>query len=236
MIDFHMHVLPGMDDGSRNIFVSLAMLEKSAEQGIKTVAATSHFYAQENSPKQFLERRQRAADILMDAMEDEDWTPPRILLGAEVHFFDGMSAVSDLDKLCLEGTNFLLLEMPFVRWTDRMLREVDELIRRGIEPVAAHIERYMHIQSEKTMKAFLDKDILVQTNANFFIFRKTERRALKMLKNARIQFLGSDAHNITSRPPNLGYARDIVEKKLGGPALSYLRSYETLATRGGGAE
>lgn len=235
MIDFHIHALPGMDDGSGNVFVSLAMLERSTEQGIKTVAATPHFYAQENSPEQFLERRQRAADTLMDAMGDEDWIPPRVLLGAEVHFFDGMSAVADLDKLCLEGTNFLLLEMPFVRWTERMLREVDELIRRGIEPVAAHIERYMRIQSEKTMNAFLEKDILVQANANFFIFRQTERRALKMLKNARIHFLGSDAHNITSRPPNLGYARDIIEDKLGSAALNYLRSYENLVTRGGRA-
>lgn len=233
MIDFHMHVLPGMDDGSGNVFVSLAMLEKSAEQGIKTVAATPHFYAQENSPAQFLERRQRAADTLMNAMGDEDWTPPRLLLGAEVHFFDGMSAVADMEKLCLEGTNFLLLEMPFVHWSDRMLREVDELIRRGIEPVAAHIERYMRIQPEKTMNAFLEKDVLIQANANFFIFRKTERRALKMLKNAQIHFLGSDAHDITSRPPNLGYARDIIEDKLGSGALNYLRSYETLATRGG---
>ncbi len=230
MIDFHMHVLPALDDGSRNLFISLAMLERSVEQGIRTIAATPHFYARDNSPEQFLRRRQKAYDKLVSAMAiDEDWKPPRLLLGAEVHFFDGMSAVEDLEKLCLEGTDFLLLEMPFTRWTDRMLREVDEMISRGIEPVAAHIERYMDIQPGKTMRRFLEKEVLIQTNASFFLNKKTERKALQMLAREQIHFLGSDAHNLTTRAPNLGPARDLIRKKLGPEAMGHLHFYESLA-------
>ena len=45
MTDLHMHVLPGMDDGSKDVRTSIAMLKRSASYGVDTVAATSHFYA-----------------------------------------------------------------------------------------------------------------------------------------------------------------------------------------------
>ena len=60
MTDFHMHVLPGMDDGSKNVETSTAMLERSAAGGVDTVAATSHFYAEDNSIRRYLARRRAA--------------------------------------------------------------------------------------------------------------------------------------------------------------------------------
>jgi protein-tyrosine phosphatase len=122
--------------------------------------------------------------------------------------------------------------MPFVPWTERMLREVRTIAQRGLIPVAAHVERYMDIQSRKTMAAFMDMDILIQCNANFFLRAKTGRKALKMLKNRKIHFLGSDSHNTTVRPPNLGEALGLIEKKLGPAAIEHLQSYEQLATEG----
>lgn len=227
MLDFHIHVLPAMDDGSRDAAMSLKMLEQSAADGVDTVAATSHFYAGDNAPAQFLARRRRAYDALLEAMEGTDGLP-RLLLGAEVRFFNGISAVEELDALCLEGTNLLLLEMPFVPWTDRMLREVSAIGRRGIRPVAAHIERYMDIQPRKTMERFFELETLIQCNGAFFLSKKTGRKALRMLQNRQIHFLGSDAHNLTSRPPDLGAALAVIENKLGRSALLHLEACEEL--------
>lgn len=218
MVDFHMHVLPSMDDGSKNTDMSLAMLEASAGQGIGTVCATSHFYASENTPAQFLNRRAEACERLMEAAGDRE-DLPEIRLGAEVYYFGGISAIDDLDQLCLEGTSLLLLEMPFVRWTDRMLHEVQAIRSRGLQPVAAHIERYLHIQPKKIMENFFDLGVYIQCNAEFFLSHRTARHALNMLRQGRVQFLGSDAHNLSSRAPKLGEALMFIERKLGREAV-----------------
>ena len=219
MTDLHMHVLPGMDDGSRDVETSIAMLERSASYGVDTVAATPHFYAQENEISAFLARRQAAYDRLAEAMGGRD-DLPRVRLGAEVLYFGGISAVDTLDALCMEGTDLLLLEMPFAPWTDRVLREVEAIQRGGLQVAAAHIERYMDIQSRRTMEAFFDLNTFIQCNGEFFLSRWTARRALRMFRQGQIHFLGSDAHNMSSRAPNLGEAAQVIERKLGHEAVS----------------
>ena len=56
MIDFHTHILPGMDDGASDAAESLAMLRTSYQQGVDTLFATSHFYADEEDPASFLKQ------------------------------------------------------------------------------------------------------------------------------------------------------------------------------------
>lgn len=110
MIDFHSHILPGMDDGSQTVEESLTLLEMLRAQGVDTVAATPHFYARENSPEVFLRRRREAWERLNARL-----TPggPQVLLGAEVRYYRGISRLEELHRLCLSGTHVLLLEMPF---------------------------------------------------------------------------------------------------------------------------
>lgn len=230
MIDFHSHFLPGIDDGSDSVETSLSMLAMWRDQGFSLVCATPHFYADRNSPARFLAKRQAAYDAVCTALEKLGGVWPEILLGAEVRFFDGISAAEDLDKLCLEGTNLLLLEMPFTRWTDRMVGEVSDISRRGLLPVAAHIERYMDLQPRKLLDSFMEGNILIQCNAEFFLSRRTSRKALRMLRDGRIHFLGSDAHNTSSRAPNLGPALELIRKKLDGRVMDRLDRNESLIT------
>lgn len=227
MTDLHMHVLPGMDDGSRDAAMSVAMLERSAADGVDTVAATSHFYAAENDIPRFLARRRAAYGRLTEAMGGRE-DLPRVLLGAEVLYFGGISAVDTLDELCLEGTDLLLLEMPFVPWPDRVLREVETIQRSGLQVAAAHIERYLLIQPRRTMEAFFDLGTFIQCNGSFFLSRRTARQAMRLLRQGRIHFLGSDAHNMTSRPPDLGQAVQAIGKKLGPQALDQLEMNEQI--------
>ena len=210
MIDFHSHVLPEMDDGSGSVEESLAMLRVSAAQGIGCIAATSHFYPMENSPEQYLRRRDEAAERLKRV-----WRPglPKLLMGAEVYYFEGMAAARELDALRLEGTELLLVEMPFQPWTERMVREVIALHeRQGITVLMAHIERYFHYQSKGVWDDLLREGILMQCNAEFFLSWKTRRKARRMLAEGRIHLLGSDCHNMTARPPRLGEALSAMKK------------------------
>lgn len=203
MIDLHSHVLPNMDDGSGSVEESVAMLLESARYGIRYVTATPHFYPAESTPEQFLERREAAADRLWAA-----WRPglPELLLGAEVQFFEGISCAEEIDRLTLGG-RLLLLEMPFCPWTDRMISEVVLLHeQRGLEVVLAHIEQYFRWQPKELWDELQDLRLLMQCNADFFLDWRTRRKARRMLAEGKIHLLGSDAHNMTSRPPRLGKA------------------------------
>ena len=231
MTDFHSHFLPGIDDGSYSVEMSLEMLDIWREQDIARVCATPHFYAEHTTPERFLRRRNDAYNDVRAAM-DPAVQYPEILLGAEVRFFDGISNTQELPDLCLAGTDLLLLEMPFTRWTERMLGEVADIRRRGIIPVAAHLERYMTFNSKKTIRRFMDMDLLIQCNAEFFLSKRTSRKALALLREERIHFLGSDAHNTSSRAPDLGAALELIERKLGSSSVEHLLCMEELIDMG----
>ena len=216
MIDFHSHVLPGIDDGSKSVEMSLQMLSALKSQGVDTVAATSHFYATERTPQRYLERRQEAFEKLKPVLDE---TCPRILLGAEVLYYPGISRMEMLPELCLEGTNLLLLEMPFDSWSEYMVREVNDLARSGrFTLLLAHIERYFFKQPVSVWDGFLEQGILMQSNAEFFLPFSTRRKALRLLKEGRIHLLGTDTHNMTTRPPRMDEARQMISRRLG-PAV-----------------
>lgn len=217
MIDLHSHILPGLDDGSRNVAESLQMLEASARQGVKWMAATPHFYATEQTPSQFLRRRSASVDALRSRLKSGF---PKIVLGAEVRYFEGMSRTEELDSLRLEGSPVLLLEMPFCTWSKRMVDEVLEIqSHKETQVLLAHVERYWSAQSKQVIRTLQRSGVWMQCNASFFLSWRTKRKALRMLQKGEIHMLGSDAHNMTTRPPRLGDAMEVIEKSLGRDAL-----------------
>lgn len=213
MIDFHSHFLPRMDDGSSSVEESLEMLRVSLDQGVDVMSATPHFYAFREDPDSFLERRAAA----FARLPLEDAAHPKLLLGAEVYYFDGMSHSESLRRLTLEGTRYILVEMPFSRWSDHMVDEVLRIRDRlRLKPYLAHIERYLHAQRGTDYIArFIREGLLIQCNADFFLTRSTARKALRMLRNGQIHILGSDAHNMAERAPNLGEAVSLIRAELG---------------------
>lgn len=209
MFDFHTHILPGIDDGSKSVEESLAMLSMLKEQGADGIAATPHFYAQQRTPAQFFAERQAAFERLKPHLPPD---APAIRLGAEVLYFEGIGRFDGLKDFCLEGTDLLLLEMPFGVWTTRTVSTVLELSKRSdVTVVLAHIDRYLHRQNKKAIRLLLDCGVLAQANTVFFT--KNRRRALKMLRDGHIHFLGTDCHNTTTRKPDLAPALAAIDRK-----------------------
>lgn len=223
ILDMHGHFLPGMDDGSRSVQESLAMLKAATEQGISVMCATPHYYPVETVGA-FLERRQASVDLLEQALEGQD--VPEILLGAEVAYRHGIGNAEELDRLCLGGTRYLLLELPFAPWDNMMFRDIGNLSNvRGMIPVIAHIERYLPMQKPETVYKLLEQDVLIQMNASALLDWRTKGKALRMLKNGTVQILGSDCHNMTTRKPNMGQALAYLEKKELYGVLSRMEQY-----------
>lgn len=204
VIDFHSHILPEVDDGSRSVDESLQMLDASARQGITHMAATPHFHPAESGLDNFLGCRDQALTQLRTVWHS---ALPHILPGAEVYYFEGMSRVERLKELRIEGTSLLLLEMPFQTWTERMVREVTALQEHpDITVLLAHIERYLGSQRKNVWDELLEAGVLMQSNASFFLRWRTRRRALRLLEVGRIHLLGSDCHNMEKRAPRMGAA------------------------------
>ena len=212
MVDLHTHILPGVDDGSKSVEMSVAMLMEEKKQGIDQVVLTPHFYAQQNSPRDFLKRRTEAYHRLKPALP---YDAPELHLAAEVQYFEGICQIDDLGSLTFDGNGTLLLEMPFRPWPSWAIRDVMELsTRQDLQLILAHIERYSKYAPKDVWPMFREAGIRMQSNATFFLDWKTRRKALKMLSNKEIQFVASDCHNLTTRPPNLGEAFTYIRNKI----------------------
>ncbi len=213
MVDFYSHILSGLDDGAESLKTSLAMLRESARQGVDILCATPHFSADEEDVLTFLGRREEAYAYLRSTMKKNGGEVfPEIRLGAEVQYFPGLSEAEDIRDLCLEGTPFLLIELPMEPWSDDMLDEIEQCSRTlRCVPVIAHIDRCMRcLHDESLIARTKGRRMLVQVNGSFFIHRRSRERALKHLEEGNIHFLGSDCRNLHDSRPNLGYAADII--------------------------
>lgn len=211
MIDFHTHILPGVDDGPQRMEDSLSMLRGSFLQGVDAVVSTSHFYACDDYPDEFLKRRNRAAERLEEAMLLSTEIYPQVILGAEVLFFPGIGAAEGIDRLRIGNSRSILIEMPMMPWTEDMLDEVVELGRNfDLIPIIAHVDRYMSMLKDTTLiERVLQRELLVQVNGTYFLNPKTQKAAFENLKAGKIHLIGSDCHNLETRPPNLGAVRKL---------------------------
>lgn len=214
MIDFHSHIIPKIDDGSKSVEMSAEMLHMSFSQGITDIVATPHFYINNNDADRFLEIRSHCFKKLESVIDDR---MPNIYLGAEVYFFNGMSIYEGLDRLTINNSRYMLLEMPFVKWNRSILNEVDNLIyQRGFKIIIAHIERYIDFQKgTDNISELLSLNPIVQMNGEYINSFFTKKKALNFINNGIVQLIGSDCHNLDSRKPNLDKAYAIIENKLG---------------------
>ena len=222
MLDFHTHLLPGIDDGSQSVDESIHMLECMQMQGVEQVVATPHFYANHESVEDFLARRNAA----LQSLKDRTRNGPDILLGAEIRYYEGISRMSDLKKLRIQNSRLLLLEMPFRPWPEFAVKEVlDIACQGGMIPVIAHVERYLFLQKPGVAEMLLQNGVLFQVNSMFLIGWRHRRRALRMLKQGQIHFIGSDCHNLSDRPPNVADAFSLVEQRLGSAFATAFTDY-----------
>lgn len=213
-VDFHSHILPGMDDGAKNTEMSVRMLEKLYDDGVDTVVLTPHFYRRDEEISHFLKRREKSYTELLKAVEGME-NCPKLLLGAEVYFYPSLSADPDFGKLAVEGTDYVLLELPFEHFYQNFFSGYSKFINNcGQKIILAHIERYLSFGNDAEEfdrllgfgKAVCQMNCGSIAGAGFF----EQRKMMKLIKDGYISVLGTDAHNTDSRPPLFGKA----EKKI----------------------
>ena len=139
-----------------------------------------------------------------------------MLPAAEVAYFSHMEE-QDLEPLCIRGTRTLMLEMPFTDWTDLQVETVEALVLDcRYQVVLVHPERFCFSKSNlHQLERLAQLPIGLQVNAGALLRWGTRRLALDLLQLAPVPLLGSDCHNLTSRPPNLKEGRKVIMQKLG---------------------
>lgn len=231
MIDFHTHILPRIDDGSASSQESLRLLDVEQQQGVEKIVFTPHFYAQKDSITNFLHRREKAYQRLLSQINKKEIGSIRFYIGAEVYYFSGIGKADMISELCIQGTNNLLIEMPFAQWDENVVEDLKSLIdKHKLTLIIAHIERYYPFQRDKKYwEEVFDLPVFTQINAESFLSWKTRRRVFQFLKSGTHRvILGSDCHNMKVRRPNLQEGRKVIADKLG---MEYLQEIDALGER-----
>ncbi len=213
-IDIHSHILPSVDDGAANIDDSILLLKQEKENGISSVICTPHFYPEAEQLEVHLSKCRTAFDSLKETIKYENL--PEIYLGHEVQYFTGISKCSDLDKLCIEGTTTLLLELPFLSpLSEYMLNEIRRIDRDlGITIILAHIERYANDRLfKKLLKIISDGEAKGQINAESALNPSTLKIVQKLIKHRCVSYIASDAHSPDLRPVLIKEAYSALKKK-----------------------
>ena len=206
-LDYHAHVLPGCDHGSDRLETSLRQLDMAAAAGIRTVCATPHFYPHKESVESFLRRRAECAQLLRAHLPEQ---APQICLGAEVLICDGMERLDGLHRLCREGTNELLLEMPFYAWPESTWDTLYLLCERSdIRVVIAHADRY----PKECIEQLACEGIPLQLNAECVTKPFRRKRYFDWIENGYVKYLGSDIHMLGSGYKEWEKCRSLLENK-----------------------
>jgi len=206
IVDFHAHILPRADHGSDGMETTLRQLSLIKRGGTDAVVATPHFYPERHLVESFLRRRADALAELAKGKGEADL--PLLFCGAEVLVCPGIEEMASLEKLCIEGTGIILLELPFSGIGTDVIDSVLAVRDLGLSPVLAHIDRY----PDDRIGILLREGIHAQLNAEGFRGLLSGRRYRKYIENGSVVALGSDLHGV----PRNGYADFLrMRKRLG---------------------
>lgn len=149
MTDLHCHILPGIDDGAKDVSVSLELLHKEYEDGVRNIAFTSHFNSERTTVEAFLEKRAAAYARLTEALKEKPMDF-RFKLGSEVYFSPKLCEL-DAKALCMGDTAYMLIEFPTTHKPHFIKQTLYALQEQGILPLIAHIERYPYVLDDPTL-------------------------------------------------------------------------------------
>lgn len=202
-LDFHSHILPGVDDGSRDWNMTEGMLQAAYQQGVRTMMATPHNY--QGNKKQDNEKiRELCSEVDRRAqMIDSSF---HVMPGNEVLYREGIPEEIEAGHiLTLGDSSYLLVEFLPNEVYGRINQGLRELVEHGYYPVVAHIERVRALyEHEERINEVIKMGCYLQVNCESLMGGLFDRKTAKLRKlvgSGKIHFLGSDCHNLSERPP-----------------------------------
>ena len=216
-IDMHCHVLPGIDDGAKDIEISKEMMMEAYKDGIREMIVTPHNKAHRHSAgKETIEGLTQKLQNWLD----EEKIAIKLHTGNEVLYRQDMGELLNQDQICtMAGSKYVLIEFNPGDPYSYIRAGVQEVLMTGYWPIVAHVERYEAIVShEERIEELIEMGAFIQVNAKSVtkkpgLFQKN--KVVKWIERGNVHFVASDAHNLDDRPQHLDEAARLVEQKCG---------------------
>lgn len=215
MVDIHCHILPGLDDGARDIYDTLDMASLAHTSGVKIIVATPHCNVPREAGNYYDARYREAFRSACKALEEER-IPVRLLPGMEVFTtYDLPQLICEKKILTLNQSSYLLMEFAFDEDPEFVEIMVDRVKELDLKPVIAHPERYEFIKEDLELAhRLVRKGCVLQANKGSLMGRygrRSEDTVFELLKQKLISVVASDAHSAVMRTPDMRRARSAAE-------------------------
>ncbi|MGK2961126.1 MAG: tyrosine-protein phosphatase [Gemmatimonadaceae bacterium] len=201
MLDFHNHLMPGVDDGAANISESRKGLETLRSQGVIEVITTPHFQASSAArPRELLLHLAELDDSWekLNALAVAEFPSMRVERGVEVALDIPHPRLDD-ERLRLAGTSYALVEFPYMSIPPNSTLAVRELVRSGVTPIIAHPERYAGMAANPDiLESWRDSGARIQVNSGSLLGyygANPKRLAWEILAQGMADYLSSDYHS-----------------------------------------
>ena len=195
LVELHCHILPGIDDGAKDLDMSMSLIRKELQDGAAGIVFTPHFHYERISVEQFTARR-KAAFLQVSAACKAEGLRLAGKMGAEVFYSTALPSL-DLRQLAFAGSNYILIEFPTTMHPPGIDETLYAIRAQGYTPILAHVERYPFVTEDPTLLYnWVCDGCLAQINATGLIRGRTHRQVA-----AQADRVEPCAHSVQRLPP-----------------------------------
>ncbi len=210
MIDFHSHILPGVDDGSKNEEETKNLLLEAKSVGFDKIISTSHYAIDCFETPEY-----KRKELIEELNNEENY--PKIILGSEIFItYNMLDLLKEYKASTINGTKYILFELPLRHHFPNFKDVINKLRENEYKLILAHPERYTIIQKDFDLLYELsDLGVLFQSNYGSILGvygLSAKFTVKKMLKNGLVSFLGTDVHKQGSIYPQVPKALKKISK------------------------
>lgn len=229
LYDIHNHILPGVDDGSEDLKMSMELIDMEYKSGVRNIIFTPHYIA-----RSMVEKCRKMSDDMEEAFEkvkrecEKIHPDMRLKLGNELFYSDRIIEELNSGRAHIMGKNdkgnrYILTEFNTdIRHQD-MKKAISRYQMSGYRPIIAHVERYDCLYKEyDIMDELKESGVMFQMNTENFlegIFSSNKKYCLNLIRNGYIELISTDTHNKTTRRPDMEEAVAYLSKKTDGKIL-----------------
>ena len=226
MIDFHSHIIPNVDDGSRSVEETFELLKEAKDAGFSGVISTSH-YMEEYYETDVAERNVWIKAI-SESLGKKD-IDLNLYLGNEVYITKNIINLLETRKATsINNSNYVLFEFPMNSKPMDMYDIIYDMLEYKLIPILAHPERYSFVQKDPNLVYdLIQKGVLMQSNYGSILGMYGEKAEIivrKLLENNMVHFLGSDVHRSGSVYPKIHNCLREIETIIGEDKLEEISS------------
>lgn len=197
-VDFHSHLLPGIDDGVSSLEESVEILKKFESLGYEKIITTPHIMSD------FYKNTPEIIQTVLRDLQNEIGNSLNIKIDAAAEYYLDEAFIEQLDNpgdLLYIHEKYLLFETGFMAKPVYLLEAIFKMQSQGIKPILAHPERYSYLQQDWALvEDLINRGVYFQINLNSLIgyySKEVQKFCMKLIRSKNVHFIGSDCHNLS---------------------------------------